>query len=387
MAPGQLTPVALAAHAFLPPSGAAAWVVCAQWPHMNARYPQPDGDESAEGTASHWAFSEILFGRVVAEGQVAPNGVVLDLEMIEGAELFVEVVDARLALYGLDRSALMVERRVFMPRIHAHNNGTPDVWFYAREAGVVEGLDYKFGHKFVDAFENWQLINYTNGILEQLEIALDGVADVHTRVKMTVVQPRSYVAAGPVRTWQVQASDLRGYFNRLASAAAAVFEPDDRRVATPSDECEYCPGRHACQALQQSAYMAADKARASTPLELEAPAMALELRYLERGLKRLEARVTGLRESVADQIRRGVPVPFYALEATAGRETWGKPVPEILSLGKLFNVDLAKPGALTPKQAIKAGVPEALVLPYVVRPTGGTKLVASTGDAAAKVFR
>lgn len=375
------------AHAFLPPSGAPAWVVCAQWPHMNARYPQPDTTDTREGTASHWGFAEILFGRVIAEGQVAPNGVALNEEMIEGAEMLVEVVDARLALYGLDRSALMVERRVAIPRVHPHNDGTPDVWFYAREAGVVEVIDYKFGHEYVEAFENWQLLNYLAGIIDAIGIALDGTQDVHTRFKLTVVQPRSYVAAGPVRTWQGPVSDLRGYFNRLAAAAALAFQPDALRVATPSDQCEYCPGRHACTALQSSAYMAADKAGASTPLELAPAAMALELRYLERALQRLEARVTGLRESVTDQLRRGVPVPFYRLEATAGREQWNKSPSEVISLGKLFGVDVAKPGLLTPKQAIKAGLPEALVIPYVDRPTSGSKLVPSNGDDAAKVFR
>jgi hypothetical protein len=374
-------------HAFLPFSGAAAWVECAQWPYMNARYPQADSLESAEGTASHWAFAEMLFGRVVAEGQIAPNGTVLNTEMVEGAEMFVEVVDARLALYGLDRSALMVERRIDVPRVHPHNGGTPDVWFYARESGVIENIEYKFGHEYVEAFENWQLLNQCAGIVDALGIALDGVQDVHTRFKLTVVQPRSYVAAGPVRTWQGPVSDLRGYFNRLASAAALAFQPDALRVATPSDACEHCPGRHACTALQSSAYMAADKAGASTPLELTPPAMALELRYLERALKRLEARVTGLRDSVSDQLRRGVPVPFYRLEATAGREQWNRPPADILALGKLFNVDVAKPGLLTPKQAIKAGLPEVLVTPYVERPGGGSKLVPSNGDDAAKVFR
>lgn len=374
-------------HAFLPPSGAAAWVVCAQWPHMNRRHPEPDSAESLEGTAAHWAFGEMLFGRVVAEGQVTPNGVVLTEEMIEGAELYVETVDARLALHGLDRSALMVERRVAIPRVHPHNDGTPDTWFYARAAGVVEVLDFKFGHKFVDAFENWQLIDYACGILDQIGVALDGVQDVNTRVVMTVVQPRSYVAAGPVRSWSTLASNLRGHFNRLATAAQFVFEPDERRKATPSDECEYCPGRHACGALQQSAYLAADKAGASTPVDLTPAAAALELRMLQRAQKRLAARVSGLEATVEAQLKRGLPVPFFALEATAGREAWNKPLDEILALGSLFRVNIAKPGVLTPKQAIKAGVPEAVVLPYVARPGAGTKLVASTGDQAAKVFR
>lgn len=371
------------AHAFLPPSGAAAWVACANWPTMNARYPDAGGDESAEGTAAHWAFGEILFGRVIAEGQIAPNGVTLTEEMIEGAELYVDTIDAALAAAGLDRSALMVERRVYMPQIHAQNDGTPDTWFYDRNRGRVELFDFKFGHRYVEVFENWQLINYSAGILH--ELGIDGVADQHLRMRLTIVQPRSYVAAGPVRSWEFVACDLRPYFNKLAYAARVAFSPD--RQATPNDECRYCPGRHACTALQATAYEAADLAGASTPLELEPAALGLELRMLQRAQRRLEARISGLEATVEDRLKRGDRVPFFALEPTTGREKWARPLDEVLALGQLFGANLAKPAALTPKQAVKAGLPAAVVAAYVAAPTTGVQLVASNGDAAAKVFR
>lgn len=351
---------------------------------MNAQYPELEEKPAArEGTAAHFVFGELFFNRVVAEGQIAPNGVVITEEMLEGAELYVDTIDARLAAVGMDRSALMVERRVEIPRVHPQNWGTPDTWFYDRERGSIPIFDFKFGHDFVDAFENWQLINYAAGIMDALKI--DGLSDQHTRIEMTVVQPRNYSARGSVRTWSVMAWELRGYVNRLRNAAEAAHSPN--RVATPNDACEHCPGRHACQALEQSAYLAAEKAGDSTPLELKPAAAALELRYLQRAQKRLDARVSGLVETLTSQIKRGVPVPGFMLEATAGRETWNKPAPEVLALGQVLGVNVAKPGLLTPKQAIKAGMPEAVVAAYVERPTGGTKLVPVDGSDAARVFR
>jgi hypothetical protein len=80
-------------HALLAPSSAARWIACAGSVMMEVLYPETvEHAAAAEGTASHWAASEMLAGRVVAEGQVAPNGVVLSDEMIECAEVYVDNV-------------------------------------------------------------------------------------------------------------------------------------------------------------------------------------------------------------------------------------------------------------------------------------------------------
>lgn len=372
----------MSAHAFLPPSGAGAWVHCAAWPAMNARYPQGDDEKTLEGTAAHWVFGEIFECRVVAEGQIAPNNVVVTDEMLDAAQLFVDAVDERLAAYGMTRRDLVVERRVQIPRVHPHNWGTPDLWFYARSHGVLEVFDFKFGHAYVDEYENWQLIDYVAGIAS--ELGMDGVSDQHTRARLTVVQPRCYSARSSVRSWAVMLSDLRGHINKLRNAAESATGHAPK--ATTGDHCEYCPGRHACGALQSAAYAAAEKSTDGTPVELTPAAAALELRMLERAKRRLDARVKGLAESVESMLRRGQPVPFYRMETSAGRETWAKPADEVLALGAVFKVNLAKPATLTPKQAVKAGLPEAVVAAYVTRPTGATKLVEVVSSDAARVF-
>src|SRR3569832_347868 len=123
-------------HAFLPPSGAGAWVECAAWPSMNSKYPRPDDDATLEGNAAHWVFVELFFARVVSVGQVAPNGVVLTEEIIEGAECYGEAVDARLNELGLNRSSLIIDRTLRVPRVHpVHNYGAPGAGGGARGRG------------------------------------------------------------------------------------------------------------------------------------------------------------------------------------------------------------------------------------------------------------
>lgn len=371
-------------HAYLPPSGAGVWERCAAAPGMWAMYPERGGDKAAaeEGTAAHWVFAEMFVGRFPAPGEVAPNGVTVTEEMLEGAAMFVETV------YAANRgAALHVEKRVDIPSVHPLNWGTPDVWCYDPVSRVIHVFDYKFGHGFVDVFENWQLIDYAAGIVDALD--LDGLAEQHTRIAFTIVQPRCYHRDGPVRTWSVVASDLRPYVNKLRAAAERVMSLNP--PATVNDGCKHCTGRHACEALQRTAYEAAELSLVSLPDEMTPEARALELRTLRRALARLEARVSGLEDSVHDDLARGEPVPFFGLEQSVGRLAWTVPREQVEILGRMLAVDLTKPGVLTPSQAKeklkKSGFDPAILAEYADNPRGAMKLVPVDSKTARKVFQ
>lgn len=369
------------AHSVLPPSGAGAWKLCALWVHMNQAYPQPDTPESLEGNAAHWVFAEMLAGRQVSEGMQAPNGVFITDEMIEGAELVVDTVRARVPA----GTVLHVEEPVAIARIHAQCWGTPDIWaFYG---ATLEVIDYKFGHRFVDEYENDQGVAYTAGILDKLADMLGkglGLLDQAIKVNFTVIQPRCFYKGAPVRTWTVMASDLRAHINQLANAAGVALAPNPPAVT--NSECAYCPGRHACPALQQAAYHDAEFAVRSSPVELPPAAASLELRMMERALERLQARVEGMRETVAVYIRQGHSVPWHRAEQGYGRQQWTVPVDQVLAMGSLMGVDLSKPGVKTPKQAIKSGVDEAVIKAYSITPLGSVKLVPDNPADARRVF-
>lgn len=370
------------AHAFLPPSSAAAWVVCGAWPWMNQKYPQADTPVAMEGTAAHWGFEELFAGRDIAEGLVAPNGITLTEEMCEGADLYVETIDNALRVAHLDRNHLQIERRVAIPYVSEYNDGTPDTWFYDHAGRTLHLFDYKFGHDFVEVFGNWQLVDYTCGILESLGI--DGAADQATRVIFYIVQPRSYHRDGPVRRWPVMASDLRARFNLLQSAAERAVKAPSAQVG---DQCEHCPGRHACEALQASAYQAADKAGVVTPLELSPLALGIEARMLKRAARRLEARISGLEANIDAQLRAGQQVPHFRMEPTAGRESYiDGAYKTVLMIGMMYKKDLAKPALVTPNQARKLGIPAEVLAPYLNPAKSGVKLAEDNGSAAAKAF-
>lgn len=368
-------------HAILAPSSAARWVACPGSVAMSMLYPEPETPESREGTAAHWVAYELFNEDTPEIGEIAPNGEVVTEEMVEGAILYCDAIRPALSLCPVGTRA-HIEERVDISYINAHNWGTPDLWFFNETSAELWIYDYKFGHGYVDAFENWQLIDYAAGILAELDVC--GLYDQAIRVHITVVQPRSYHKDGPVRTWSIVASELRPYFNIITNQAAVALSNNPPCI--PNDECEFCPGRHACNALQIEAYKAIKHSGRSVPVELSNDALALEAFILNRAKKRLDARLTGLEQQIESRIRGGQIVSGYAVEPSYGRETWAVPTAEVLALGNLFSVPVAKNDVITPNQAIKAGLDKSIVAQYTKRPSNGLKLIVDDGKLARKVF-
>jgi hypothetical protein len=280
-----------------------------------------------------------------------------------------------------DSVEVHIEERVNCPSIHADNWGTPDCWIYDREQGLLIVRDFKYGHKHVEVYENWQLINYAAGVLDGLGV--NGAQDQHMRVRLEIVQPRSFHSDGPVRSWECKASALRGYFNVLKLAAEKALQIN--APCMTGDECAYCPSRHACPALQRAGYAAVGTSGRSTPIELSAQALGQELALLSRAESMLKARITGLTEQALRELKSGKPVPGYHLEQGVGRKKWRVSVEEAIALGEMMGVNISKPGVITPTQAIKAGLSAELAESYTEIPKGEVKL-ASDGVRLSAVF-
>lgn len=394
------------AHSPLAPSSAYRWVFCEGSVALEAAYPETEEDESAaEGTAAHHAGAEMLLGR--EPGTVAPNGVVLTEEMLDGAQMWVDDVRS----IGAPASELQVEQRVYMPRIMdelvtcrdcsgagldltgcscetcagtgkvlVQAYGTPDTWLFVPSTGTVYVWDFKFGHGVVEHFENWQLIAYVCGILDLLGI--DGRNDEHIWCDLRVVQPRAYHREGRVRSWRVRASDLRGYFNRLNLAAHAAMRPG--AATRTGSYCLHCNAAANCETLRKAVTHAADWLGGSSPEELPARAAGEEMELLEHLATLVKARRTARTADLSARLRRGEGVPGWCLENTTGAKAW-KPEDKdkVIALGPLLGLDLAKaPAPITPTQALalakKKGVDASVIFDYAHTPSTGQKLARDT---------
>lgn len=366
-------------HAFLAPSSAHRWVRCPASPDMEAQYPEQGDQEAARlGTAAHWVMEQFLTGNVMVEiGAVTPNGVMVTQEMLEGAELIFNDVARRLR----PRTKLCVEQRVAIPTVHAQNWGTPDV--HAWDSHDLYIWDYKFGHEQVEVFENWQLMDYAAGCIHASDIELALI-----KVTMIVVQPRAYHKGGPVRAWERSALELNPYIHTLAMAAdeATSASLPPRAKPTP-DGCKHCTARHACMALQRAAYQGVALAETAQASELPPDALGLEMRLLTEASKLIEARLSGLETQALALMRQAVTVPHWVLRPGTSRTVWNKPDDEILALGAMMGLDLAKPKeAITPAQATKAGLDATLTAAYSFKPQGAMKLTLDDGSDARHTF-
>jgi hypothetical protein len=374
------------AHARIAPSGLALTVAChASVQLQEAAGEQPETDEEAEGTAAD------LVAQAYAAGDPWPIGHkfessgrqwAVDVDMVNGAKLFVETLRGE----GGD---VRLHDGVRCSAIHETDCwGTPDGWrFFPRGTGpqqtpVLRAVEYKYGFRYVEVFECWQLIAYAVGVIERLQLD-----DQNLILELVVVQPRSYTIEGKVRTWRVSATDIRALVNIAEHAAHEALKPNP--TATTGAHCIDCKARHLCTTLQRSAANLVDYSAQADANELSADAMGSELHILDQAMQRLEARRTGLAIRAEAALRAGVQVPFYELKPGRSNLKWLETVkPEdIAALGDILGVTVRKPlEVFTPRQCIDAGIGEDLINNYASRPAAGLKLAPVSMTATRKMF-
>ena len=350
-------------HSTLAPSSASRRMACPGSRALEAKYPQRESEAAKEGERAH----ELAAKKLELPTDSPLSDVEYTEEMKEGAELYVNTLHP---LTG-NASYCGIEQLVDISSIALGCFGTVDFFAFNKETNTLHVVDYKFGHRYVEVFENWQLIAYAAGLLQQHPA---------TQVVFYIIQPRSY-GSQPVRTWGVAVEDLKPYFERLKASEALSMQPD--APLQPSAECMYCSARFKCPALGFAAEEAAVVATEPRSLDTE---LGPELQRLKKHQALLDARVSGLEEEVMFHLRAGKAVPGFRVEFVQGRERWKLDAFALEAASRIFNIDLMKKTPITPNQAIKAGLPEVWVKQQVESVQGAPKLVMDDGKAARKAF-
>lgn len=379
-------------HAPLPPSGADRWGNCPASAVLEPRYPVDESTpEQMEGNAAHEVAATLLrqlkeygeHGASFFPGEIASNGIVLTDEIIDAAELFVDTIVEEVGSDALDK--LHIEERIDIFKIHPDNWGTSDVWWEVINPGVgayIHVWDFKFGHRFVEAYQKLQLVDYGWGVVSRPEY--EGVTTDNIEFNFGIVQPRNFHPVGPVRRWKATGEEVFQLALKLQKSAHSARGNDPTAHVGPW--CQDCQARRGCPALQQAAYGAMDIAGSSSNIDLSPSDLGIELRFIHRAKALLDARATGLEEQATALIKGGKQVPGYELERTNAREQWTVTPSEVYALGSILGVDLRQDRAITPRQAIKAGLSEDLVKGFSVTPPGSLKLKKETTTLARKVF-
>lgn len=371
------------------PSAAWIWGTggCHGYARMVALYPEVPGLSNdtvrEEGTAGHWVAHMMGQGYVVPEGSYSPNHIEVDGEMLDGSTIYLD--DLRSRSMGFP---VYMEMTLPALWIHSQCGGTPDAWSWNPVTRTLTVWDYKYGFRYVDAFENPQLVIYVSAVLDYLHktgvIVLDGHSEQDITVDIVIVQPRSY-SAGVIRNWKVKAALLRPMWNSLRAAAMAVAGPDPQLRA--GDHCNDCPARHACPAAQRASEVALDMSSRPVPHELTPEQAGDVLRRLKAAQQALKSMVTGLEQQMIHAISNGHQDPHWTMGYgntktvyTEGGEQ------QLIALAKVMGKDVTKPlRAVTPLQAVKLMDP-AIVARFTTKQPGARKLVSFTERSIKKAL-
>lgn len=363
-------------------SQAHQWVRCNAYNRMVSNMPDiGDVTVREEGTAFHWAALMVWLGHAMPLGTVAPNGIEIDDDMLDGIDAYLD----NIRTWG---GAPRMEMSIGAPRIHPSCGGQVDVHSFDRAPNVqwadVDAVlhvgDAKYGYRFVSPFENWQLLVYVCGLLDYYGVQ----DDRRIIVEMSIFQPRAYRKGGPWHKWTVRASDLRAYFNTLRNAAEAALST--QATCQTGEHCSNCNARVNCEAFHEAVENALEVSREPINNDIDARRTNDELLRVERALDILDARRSGLSAYAEMHMRDGKQLRHFNLESGRSRLQWKAGiVPALSGLEATQRVELFAKKPITPTQAKKLLDP-VLVDALSERFSGKLKVVRVAQDRAARVF-
>lgn len=379
-------------HSPFAPSKLAKLVACNGSFMLEAIFPDTSetSPEAAEGTAAHEvaaAMLESLRGGspcvltpIHFIGKPASNGVEVTEDMTDSACEYVNEVAKLTNSRGLS-AAKRVEQRVDIPDIHPDCWGTPDCWAYDEKTGDLWVWDFKHGLQVVEAFENYQLMAYACGIMHQLGI--NGTGDQYLTLHLVIVQPRAYHRQGTVREWTIKGSDIRAFINIAAAAVADVMK--GASITRAGSHCLFCSARGNCETLAKATATVLQFAQEASGIPTDPKAAAVELELLDRAYDIIKARRTGLTEAIEYQMRKGVQVPYFAMQPVFGRKKWTLPDDQLFAMGDAMGVNLRNVKPITVIQAGAAGMPDALTSGFSTA-SSSLKLTRDLGSKARMIF-
>lgn len=362
---------------------------------MSACYPSEDTEHTLEGTASHTLGEALIVMGTMSKdyvvpadvrndfiGQMCQNGVIYTEEMFDAAwEYAGDVVkvwrDKKLRGHNIE---ITPEGKVHSPTIHELSFGTSDSFLIDRTIKELTVWDYKYGMSVVEAFENWQGINYVSAIFDTY-----GLLDFEYTVRIKIVQPRAYHRQGTIREWVISGSDLRPYINKLHNGAQRALGQNPE--AKTGSHCKHCEARHACMPALEAGFNLFEVARKTLPVNIGDDTMGIQLSIIKRAIEQLQYLESGYEAQITAKIKKGIGIKGWSLEPSFGRRKWNQPYENIVAIGDMMGIDLRKQELITPLQAKDKGLDEAFIGTYSETPVTGSKLVQSNKSTAQSIFR
>lgn len=322
-------------HSLISPSDAGVWRYCTGYPTMKLIYPRSNTPPAAQaGSDAHEKAAALIHKNQLTGHTYADN-------------VLTEFKDQRNVLKG-------VEVILRCPAIHPESYGTCDAYFKSIRKKHIIVWDYKTGHIPIEAYENWQLINYAASLYEP-----------GFTIDLRIVQKDK------IRNWRPD--NLPDYISELSAAAYEVYSSD--ATCRTGAHCRYCEARHDCTPARKAALQLFEATGRPLPAGRTIDDLADELTLINRAIDSLQFIRAAYEDKISSAITSGLKVNGWRLGSGPGKLVWDKPDEEISALGDIMGFNLRKSGLITPTQAIDAGLPEVVVKPYTKHKKPALRLV------------
>ena len=315
--------------------------------------------ENKEGDAAHWLVQQACLNQFSVDELVdrkAPNGVYITSEMVDHCRDYINDFKGEIE-YDTSLKNNTYEIRGRADRVS----------FVDR---ILEVEDFKYGWGLVEPDENLTLISHAIGYAYNLMMnkGMNPRTDID-RVVLKIYQPRPYHPLGKVREWSITAEQLNEYHKKINEA----FENITNTLNT-STYCKYCPSVGVCSAHNSASMNAIDLSEKPFDFNIADEDLPIMLDNLTRAKKTLETSLKAFEDLAANRIKQGHAIPGYALERSLANRTWLDHVtPELLTVVTAMD-GLTEVKLVSPAQAVKKGLDEALVNTLSERKETGMKL-------------
>lgn len=326
-----------------------------------------DKPERSVAPAGHFrardaAFQYLVNGRHIIDA---------DDDMKRGAEIAQSVVSK-----WPQRSATGKDFRCVITGEHLR----PLAFYIDAPSRTLYLLEYDYGHARISARRDPLMMLQANAMLPDDRAGWT--------IKFFIVQPRCYMTFDDLTEDSLHVSKwtctAEGGFEHHVSMLAAAWASVVERTGdlTSGEHCSGCFHREICPALARCTDQAVDVSEESLALDLSPEAIAHHLRTLRTAADRIKARLAGLESQASYAIRNGGSIPGFTLTSSRGRQVWSLDDNSVIAVADAYGVSVAKPSLITPKQAVKAGLPEDLVASMSEVKTGDLVLKETNPSAA-----
>lgn len=339
-------------HATLSPSARHSWSRCPGRIRVTKGIKSKSGKSADDGTHTHTLLKLCLDWDVSPESFVGNELVdevgkfTVDLDRAERVRVVTDYISSRIKEEGC--ASILSERELR----NATWIGRDDCWGTADVAlvglGWFEIIDLKDGMGIVEAVENEQLETYA-----MLFAPDTGAMTKHSRVRMTIVQPKAVFAGKePISSWDTTLGEI---YNRVPvfQAQAAATDAADAPLIPGEKQCRFCPVSGNCSAQAAEVVSLFDSVDTVPTVEAVPPAVNtltdIDLDRVMLAAPLLRGFLDGAEEEVFKRLNIGHTFANVKLVRGRGSSEWVNSEEE--TLAKLARMGIPK-GLLTKEKIL-----------------------------------